>query len=224
MDFLEHLAPRLQPIVSLAGDETWEVVFWEALLGPISLLPDQSVLKTLRRAELTGAVLDIDTAMITAASRVPARTSVNISRRSIDLDALALLATLDTARPDQLILEITERPSSTHADQFAHFVHESTRRGFALALDDYGTGEHTRHSPMFTPLSRIVPAVVKLGLEPFRAVSILELKQMVRMCRRNDQLFVVEGVETASHLEKARAAGVPAAQGFFWRDRIPPPA
>ncbi|MFT8391191.1 MAG: bifunctional diguanylate cyclase/phosphodiesterase [Sporolactobacillus sp.] len=126
-------------------------------------------------------------------------------------------------RPDQVVLEITEREPIGQIKSFKQAISCVKARGLSIALDDVGT--------MFSGLMMIqetVPHFIKLDRQLIENVAVGKLNfamvsGMIEFCQMSGIRMIAEGVETESELRTLIELGVPYAQGFYLRrpDRVP---
>ncbi|HMC71788.1 MAG TPA: EAL domain-containing protein, partial [Mycobacteriales bacterium] len=151
--------------------------------------------------------------------------SVNISPQhvmdgSVAADVAAALAAsgLPSSR---LLIELTERSllGGSAAQAAVRAVHAL---GCHIALDDFGTGyssiAHLRDFPVhILKLDRSFVSSMTTDLPVSRLVhAILQLSQTLGIS------CTAEGVETAAHARRLRAAGCAFAQGYLYAPALPP--
>jgi diguanylate cyclase (GGDEF)-like protein/PAS domain S-box-containing protein len=214
----QELVPHYQPLFDLATSEAVGVeslVRWshpsEGLLLPGAFLP---------AAMLDDLVVEIDIAMMeTAVATVAAAEDrmqvwVNVSGRTLGSGRLATAVRGVLARtglePWRLTVEISESALPTDSPSVLSALHEVADVGVRLAIDDFGTGYCS-----VAHLSRLPLHAVKLDrslLANDEASAIVP--GLVAILRALQLVPVVEGIEDAGHLERARSAGASVGQGY----------
>jgi EAL domain-containing protein (putative c-di-GMP-specific phosphodiesterase class I) len=197
--------------------------------GP--LLPDDFV-PVIEHSELLGQFTRyvLDRALAIAArweaEGIDVPVSVNLSPRSL-LDTelptdLAALLARHGARPDRLVLEITETVVMSELTVIDDVLSALRDMGVQLAVDDFGTG----YSSM-TFLTRVTVDEVKVDREFVRRmVESAEVAAIVRttvdLAHRLGLRVVAEGVETAEQRAALTALGCTGAQGFLFYPPLSP--
>jgi len=122
----------------------------------------------------------------------------------------------------RIVIDLSERELET-GDEYAleEAVAALRNRGFAVALDDLGSG-----SSRLETLDRLRPDYMKVDPSVVRGIDRHPIKQEVLMsllqfAAASDARLVAEGVETAEEAEFLEYAGVPLGQGFYWSDPLP---
>ncbi len=219
-----------QPVVDLDSQRTFG---FEALTrGPAGSafeMPDR-LFGTARR---NGLLAQLDTACRRnaisdaglAGLRRPSALFVNCEPETLDH------AALDTAAVDfDVVLELTERELTARPTELFRIIERARRAGWLLALDDVGA------DPMSLALIPLVrPDIVKLDLRLIQQRPSADIAAILNAVhadaeRRGTQILA-EGIETAEHLQTARAFGATLGQGWLLGRpaplppavRIPPP-
>lgn len=126
--------------------------------------------------------------------------------------------------PSAIELELTESALSVGADLVAALLHDLRRRGFVLALDDFGSEysslRHLRELPFQNV--KIDRAFLK-RLETDAPTQAL-LRGMVSLCAGLGLHTVVEGVETEAQFHRLVELGVQEFQGYWVAQPLPPSA
>jgi diguanylate cyclase (GGDEF)-like protein/PAS domain S-box-containing protein len=235
----DQFRPMYQPIVDLhtgliTGVES--LVRWEhparGLLGPFHFI---------EVAEERGAIIAIGTSVLRRALAQFARwkaddpeislryVSVNVSARQfrtpgfVDLVRQALADA--GARPEWLLLEITESLVLRDADQVWADLRTLRAMGVRIAIDDFGTGysslSYLRQMPV--DVLKIDKSFIDdvLGSRQQRAL----VEAIVTLARNLDLVVVAEGIEEPGQQAELAAMGCPYGQGFLfskpvWPDEI----
>ncbi len=145
--------------------------------------------------------------------------SVNLSLVSLDDTALAdkiTRAVLDAdMEPQYIVLEITESAAMTNVAPALENLARLCMNGFALSIDDYGTGASNLQQ-----LTRIAFSELKIDqsfvkdLADNNSLRIV-VKSSVDMARKLSVRSVAEGVETQRDWDALKAVGCDSVQGYF---------
>ncbi len=123
--------------------------------------------------------------------------------------------------PQQLGLELTESLLMVDPDNAIGRLQRVREKGFALSLDDFGTGFSSLSYLKRFPLDELkidrafVSEVTNGGKDAAIALSIIQLAQQFGM------RVVAEGVETREQAHFLLANGCPVQQGFFYSRPVP---
>jgi EAL domain-containing protein (putative c-di-GMP-specific phosphodiesterase class I) len=120
-----------------------------------------------------------------------------------------------TAIASRVVLEITERASSTDIKDLRLRIDRLRRMGFKIAIDDLGAG----YSGLASVVS-LEPDVIKLDMSLVRGVDESSMKQklvraLAELCRRLGILLVGEGVETPGERDMLVELGCTLLQGYL---------
>lgn len=145
--------------------------------------------------------------------------SVNLSLVSLSDTSVADRITRTIRRsgiePHYLVLEITESAAMTNVAQALENLARLCMNGFALSIDDYGTG-----SSNMEQLTRIAFSELKIdqsfvkGFSENRALRIV-VESSIDMAHKLHVTSVAEGVESRQDWDALKAAGCVVAQGYF---------
>jgi len=119
-------------------------------------------------------------------------------------------------RPQDIVLEITERVAITAWQDFRRSVAALRLIGFPLAIDDVGAGYSSLQS-----VAEAEPEYLKVDLSLVRDLHRSTIKQgllksLVGLAGTIGSRMIAEGVEEEGELEALRSLGVGYAQGFFF--------
>ena len=150
-----------------------------------------------------------------------ARLSINFMPNAVYDPRACIRLTLEAAartglRADRLTFEIVEGEDVADTDHLMRIIEEYRRQGFAIALDDYGTG--------YSGLSRVAdlrPDILKLDRALVRGCDRDSARRAIvfataAMCRTLDIKLIAEGVEAAGELAVVQDAGIRFVQGFYF--------
>lgn len=151
--------------------------------------------------------------------------SVNVSRSDIYHNDLANIF-LDLTRkygisPSLLHIEVTESAYSHNPSQIISTVDELRSLGFAIEMDDFGSGYSSLNM-----LSRMDLDVLKLdaGFIRYEASKSGErsiMSDVIRLAHRLNLSVVAEGVETRDQVNRLRLIGCDCIQGYFFARPMP---
>ncbi len=114
------------------------------------------------------------------------------------------------ALADRLVLEITETCPLRDIETARHWLNGARAMGVRIALDDFGAAFATSDV-----LTRLDVDIVKVDADYIDRPK--DLARLVAVARGAAPIVVVEGVETAAHLDTALQAGASYVQGRFLR-------
>lgn len=199
-----------QPIVDLA---TGEVVAHEALArGPAGTdLKSPAALFAAAREE--DRVTELDRACQRASvAGAPASGTlfVNVEPSSLgSADATDLVAASDLPA----VLEVTERALAHSPGRILTSLRRARAQGLAIAVDDFGAEEAA-----LALLPFLAPDVIKLDLSLVQDRPDADVARWVSAAlaeaERSGATILAEGIETDTHLERARALGARLGQGW----------
>jgi EAL domain-containing protein (putative c-di-GMP-specific phosphodiesterase class I) len=147
--------------------------------------------------------------------------SINFMPGAVYSASACIKLTLDTARKwnfpvDRLIFEITEGEEVKDKAHLRGIVEEYRRRGFKVALDDFGSG----YSGL-SLLSELLVDHLKLDIDlvrnlPRRPTALTIVKSIVALASALGQNVVAEGVETVEEYQAVRDCGIRLMQGYLF--------
>jgi len=145
--------------------------------------------------------------------------SVNLSLASLDDTALADKVTRAVCEagvsPQYIVLEITESAAMTKVAPALENLARLCMSGFALSIDDYGTG-----SSSLQQLTRIAFSELKIDqsfVKDFADNKTLRIvvESSIDMAHKLQVKSVAEGVETQQDWDALRVVGCDTVQGYF---------
>lgn len=115
-----------------------------------------------------------------------------------------------------IVFEVTEREAIENYDLFNEAIKYYTDLGFAIAVDDTGSG--------FSSLETVVelkPQYVKLDISLVRGIEKNILKQelikaILGLSRQMNSMVIAEGIETIEELNALKKIGITIGQGFLF--------
>jgi diguanylate cyclase (GGDEF)-like protein len=226
------LRSAYQPVVRL---ENGAIVGYEALARPLGMGPEVSVDGLFAAAQYRGLGRDLDwlcrRTALTCAVDMPLGASlfVNVGVSALldplhDVDQMLLLLEHAGRRPEDVVLEITEREAVRDMARFSEVLALYRESGFRFAIDDVGEGHSTLEvlataSPEFIKLARSL--MISAGRPGPRSA----IHAVVAFARSAGAEVIAEGIETASEADNIRALGVELGQGtHLGRPQLAPQA
>jgi diguanylate cyclase (GGDEF)-like protein len=209
-----------QPIVRL--DDGF-VVGYEALARPMGMAADIGVEGLFAAAQYRGLGRDLDwlcrRTALTCSADMPGGVSlfVNVGVSALldplhDVDQMQLLLEHEQRRPQDVVLEITEREAIRDMSRFSDVLARYRDCGFRFAIDDVGEGHSTLEmlaaaSPEYIKLARSLMVAAR------RAGPRSAIRAVVAFARSAGGEVIAEGIETATEARDIRALGVELGQG-----------
>ena len=130
-------------------------------------------------------------------------------------------------RPQRINLEITESAAAGNMSALEKTVRELAGSGFALSLDDYGTG-YSNYSYMFALPFKIIKidktilwSALDRNNEEGEESAMILLENTIRMLRQMQYRVVVEGVETRAQKDLLARFGCDYMQGYLFSKPLP---
>jgi len=221
----ELYSVRRQPVVNI---KTKEILHYEWL---VRFDHDDHLEGVLRPAEISGAIMDLDLAMlaraILAINSDPGgpNIAVNISGASMGEAGFehALFACLSAYEgpPSKLIIELTETWDMRELDNATHILNQLKSRGHPVCLDDVGAGAASIRYLRALPADwlkidgNFVGAAFKSDRERAILNAVMSLRDPLNV------KFIAEGVENQDLLQFVTDMGFDAAQGYVFGNLEP---
>lgn len=194
------------------------------------LIDDDVVLnggKFIAQLETHGSIGLLDTAMVSLVldaleQNVSLRLGCNISPYTLaDQSAWESIVLKLAERPSaamRLTLEITETAPLSSTTQAAHRLKQVQAYGCRIALDDFGSGFAIHSEVRNLAIDWDIIKIDRSFLSDLRKSPSGRdgLASMIRLARAIAPLVIVEGIETAAHLERARDSGASFGQGWLF--------
>jgi EAL domain-containing protein (putative c-di-GMP-specific phosphodiesterase class I)/CheY-like chemotaxis protein len=219
----EGLVMHFQPIVDLS---TGAIVGSEALARFLDD-PDRPPNERFREAADVGLGVELELAAIRLAlaevGNVPAATYISVNASHRVAMHQGLLALLDEAPVERLVVEITEHEPVEDYETFTSALRLLRERGVRIAIDDAGAGfSSLRHT------LRLAPDIVKLDMSITRDIDTDRGRRalasaMISFADEMGMTIVAEGVETESECASLKELGVPFGQGYLFAQPGPLP-
>jgi EAL domain-containing protein (putative c-di-GMP-specific phosphodiesterase class I) len=228
-DFLAAgaLHSALQPIVSLAGDAPpWAIHGIECLARVDGDTPLRNPEILFAYAARKDRLFETDLLCLRSGLAEAARFGgggrvfLNVEPRSVTDPTFAhrveaLVSSAGFAN-DAVVFELTEHPTSLVPSAYADALSELRRRGFRIALDDYGTGASNLQSVLdLAPDYLKISGILARGLDadPRRQAAV---GLTATLASRLGMVTILECVETEAERDAARELGVDFAQGWYY--------
>ena len=227
MDTLEQVLERrlsrsaYQPIVRF---DTGDVIGYEALLRPSSASADASVEDLFAAAQKLGYSRDLDWVSRRAALEGAADLAegtllfVNVSARALldpvhDCDQMLMLLRWTGRRPQDVVLEISEREVIRNLTRMRVVLAEYRGHGFRFALDDVGEGHSTLEvlEAADAEFIKVARRLTEHAGEPSAAGAV---RAVVTFASASSATLIAEGVSDLRMVEAMREFGVRYGQGF----------
>ena len=223
-EFVQVYQPQLDAEGHVAGVEA--LVRWhDEVLGhvsPATFIP---------LAETLHIVADIDRWVLARACQTAAQwahdsalaqipISVNVSGEFFTMknfvEEVTNTVTTHGARPEQLMIELTEGTLIADSEQNQKNIDGLHRLGIKIAIDDFGTGNSSlSYMQRFTvDQLKIDQSFVRDMLNDERSLAIVEF--IIKLANALNYHTLAEGVETAAQHEKLRALGCTLYQGYLF--------
>jgi EAL domain-containing protein (putative c-di-GMP-specific phosphodiesterase class I) len=139
-----------------------------------------------------------------------------------DRSSLVKLFEENDARPDNIVLEVTERSAINNFHEFEEILRRLRETGVKIAVDDAGSGYSTLNT-----IARLKPDYLKFDMALVRNIDKDKIKQDLLLTVKDlsDKIgsrVIAEGIETKAELETIRDFGVQYGQGYYLsRPKLP---
>lgn len=217
----DQLAMHYQPVLGLPAKQ---LEYYEALVrirGEKSLIMPSSIFPVV---EFRGLESEFDLAVLEKVKRdlgaglipIGVGVSLNVSGPGIINARVTekLMEFVPFLSRYKLVLEITETSLITQIAQATTNLNRLRKAGFAIALDDFGSGYSSLRYLASMPVDLVkfdISMVRSLELPGRQAVFVEDL---VRLIKDAGYKLVAEGIESEALLQKVSALGFSHAQGF----------
>ncbi len=213
-----------QPIVDL---RTHDVLGHEALSRGPAGTPLENPREMFRASVDAGISGELDRTCRSAALgamrslATPGKVFLNALSHGLADDEVQQLELLETLHqvalaPADLVLEFSEREAQQDPEDFAARLGRLKKQGFAIALDDIGTGYASQ--PV---LEQVRPDFLKLDTSLVRGIEANLIKQeliasLIRLSGHIGSSVIAEGVETDGEAQTLIGAGAQFGQGHLF--------
>ncbi|AEV81512.1 diguanylate cyclase [Actinoplanes sp. SE50] len=153
--------------------------------------------------------------------------SVNVSARNLDAPGfvgyVAALLAETGARPDRLILEVTETALAGDADNAVRAVRELGALGVGISVDDFGTGYTSLSHLRGLPISEIKVDRAFVADVDHDPQSQAIVRSVIELAHGLGSRVTAEGVETTAIHAWLVEAGCDEGQGYLYGRPVPWP-
>lgn len=220
----EGISVFTQPIMSLQDGDLlgWEVLTRGPEGGPFHF-PDD----LFEFAQQAGLLVPMEYLVIKKAireiSRMQIREQVFLNVTPVTLSHPYLLDQMSRwieeypgIRPDQIILEITERHAIKDFSHMAGVIDSFRKKGFRIAIDDAGAGYASLQI-----ITELVPDIIKIDKSVIRDIDRETVKQslleaLLHLAKNINCKVVAEGVERVEEADVLCRNRVHMGQGYFF--------
>ncbi|MEM8963176.1 MAG: EAL domain-containing protein, partial [Acidobacteriota bacterium] len=127
-------------------------------------------------------------------------------------------------RPDDIVLEVTERVAITEWQAFQTALARVRRAGLKVAIDDMGSGYSSLHA-----VAEIEPDYLKFDLSLILNIHRSRIKRnllesLVLLADKISARTIAEGLECEDEFETVRRMGIEYGQGYLFARPAPPSA
>ena len=123
--------------------------------------------------------------------------------------------------PNIIIIEITESIFLENRRQTLEFLEGLRKEGVRIAVDDFGTGYSSLSYLTFLPLD-ILKLDSALCLRFLEMDSPEAIGSLIKLAQSLHLRVIAEGIEEEAQVQKLKAAGCDAIQGFYFSKPLPP--
>ncbi len=227
----ELIAPVFQPIINLSDGSLFGYESLSRVAHPGPLADPETLFAAAGRHGLTASLERLCRRTALARARglaLTGRIFLNVSPSLLqDHDhrrgfTASLLDELEIDR-SRIVFELTERTMIDDFDLFRSVVRYYREQGYAIAIDDLGTG-----FAGLKMLAELEPDYVKLARYLISDIDRSATRQalveaLLTFCRRTGARVIAEGIEREEELDYLRAAGVNLGQGYLLARPSPHP-
>ncbi|MGH9019469.1 MAG: putative bifunctional diguanylate cyclase/phosphodiesterase, partial [Acidimicrobiales bacterium] len=125
--------------------------------------------------------------------------------------------------PHRLVVEITEGVALLDINETEVILHELSRLGVGIALDDFGMGYSS-----LSYLPKLNPRIIKIDQSFVRPATDdsrndLLLESIISLGQRLNMTMLAEGIETRVQFHRLRRMGCELGQGYLFSPAVPTP-
>ncbi|HEX6493370.1 MAG TPA: EAL domain-containing protein, partial [Candidatus Dormibacteraeota bacterium] len=204
------------------------------LARPVGGSPEMDVEGLFAAAQYRGLLRDLDwlcrrSAVAGARSLPPGLPLfVNVAVSALldpllDVEHMLLLLRWAGRRPEDTVLEITEREAVRDLDRFADVLASYRACGFRFAIDDVGEG-HSTLQVLATAVPEFVKVARSLVAAPPESGRGGALRAVVAFAASTGAVVIAEGIETEEEAMRVRGLGIALGQGAWLGAPVAVPA
>ena len=132
-----------------------------------------------------------------------------------DIDQMFLLLNWAGRRPDEIVLELSEREAVTDRARLRAVLSSYRYHGFRFAIDDVGEG-HSTIEVLATARPEFIKVAGTLSRGPGKTVdgNVAAVAALVTFATATGAIVIAEGLESSEDIELMADLGVTAGQGF----------
>lgn len=132
-----------------------------------------------------------------------------------DIDQMFLLLNWAGRRPDEIVLELSEREAVTDRARLRAVLSSYRYHGFRFAIDDVGEG-HSTIEVLATARPEFIKVAGTLSRGPGKTVdgNVAAIAALVTFATATGAVVIAEGLESSEDIELMADLGVTAGQGF----------
>lgn len=150
-----------------------------------------------------------------------ARLSINFMPGAVYSPAACIQLTLNTAREvgfpsDRLIFEITEAEQVADRDHLRAIVEDYKKRGFKVALDDFGAGYSGLNLLADVPTDLLKIDMSLIRNVDQRPAALTIVRTVVQLASKLGCDLIAEGIETVEEYAALRDCGISLMQGYLF--------
>ncbi|WP_176560265.1 EAL domain-containing protein [Brevibacillus dissolubilis] len=222
--FDEDIRVLAQPIICFSSGE---IMGWEMLTRGPEDSPYHQPLRLFELAEQAGMLIHLELLVIKKAFQemVKKHTTmpifINVTVPSLQNPffyhhVMLLLQQYPQVKPENIILEITERHSIDQQESFEQAIELFRRSGFRFAVDDTGAGYAS-----LNVIAQVLPDVIKVDRSIIQNIDGSEVKDSVLqalllIAEKIGSEVVAEGIETEAEANVVMNKNVTFGQGYFF--------
>lgn len=209
----------LEALLRLRGDDQQPI----PALAAIQLAEASGLIHRLGQTIVHAVLADINGWR--AAGTPPLPVSINFSALQLTQAELAanLVARLAEYQltPETIIVEVTETAATSDDNALAQTLASLTQAGFALAIDDFGSGyaSLTRLLDLPAELIKFDSSLIHSAAATPSACEFL--RRTVHLANSTQARVLIEGVETAAQAALVDVLGCYAVQGYWYAKPMP---
>lgn len=146
-----------------------------------------------------------------------------LEHHSFDVQQLADVVLTAGLKPEQVVIEITERLAIGNWDKLKKTLKQLRCEGFSIGLDDIGSGYNSLRA-----IVEVCPEYIKFDMHLIRrvqsdAIKAGLLEMLAKLAEKLGIMVIAEGIEMHEEYRALREIGVSLGQGYFFGRPLPSP-